>query len=158
MIQDEEDYKRQFRELMERYGRYGIPHSEVFHIQEHLRAMYIIRSARERGVTNIGKELHDNDVVPTVIEQITGSIPTIDRRVKRADKHKGLEQWCVDRTGQIVKVDEIAAGAGVSGQKVRTFIDSRPDLFRRVERGRYEIKDMQAERLAAKIKDKDKQT
>ena len=156
LVKDEADYKHQHRQLAERHGgAHCIPLSESLVLHEHLRAMYVIRSAHERGITNIAKELREFDIMISVIEQILGEAPTIDRRVKRADKHRSLEKWCLDRTGQTFKVDEIADGADVSSQKVRTFIDSRPDLFSRSGRGQYQIRDVHAERSAAKNKDKE---
>jgi len=156
LINNEADYKDQHRQLAERHGgAHHIPLGESLILHEHLRAMYVIRSAHERGVTNIAKELREFDIMISVIEQILGEAPTIDRRMKRADKQRSLEKWCLDRTGQTFKVDEIADGADVSSQKVRTFIDCRPDLFSRIGRGQYQIRDAQAERSAAKSKDKE---
>jgi len=154
IVQSEADYKAKHADLSTKYGgSYKIPPSELFHLQECLRAMYVLDIARRQGSPNLAKALREHDVMPSVIEEVTGITPVIDRRVRRADKQRGLEQWCLDRPGQIFKVDEIAEGGQVSSAKVRTFIECRPDLFSKAGRGRYQIRNAQAERSAAKNKD-----
>lgn len=58
--------------------------------------------------------------------------------------------WAKDNTFALVTVKELADIGGVSEPTVRNLLASRPDLFRKVEGRKYEVRDPDADRAADK--------
>ena len=58
--------------------------------------------------------------------------------------------WAKENIFAITTVKELAEIGGVSEATVRTLLGERPDIFRRSEGRKYEVRDPQADRLADK--------
>jgi predicted transcriptional regulator of viral defense system len=81
-----------------------------------------------------------------VIEQLCGEKPQVERRLKYADRRRMMENWCAENIDSIITPDELAEVGGVSYATAMKFINERIDLFRKVERGRYIVRDLRAEK------------
>lgn len=69
---------------------------------------------------------------------------------KPSDGRDTIIRWAKDNTFALVTVKELADIGGVSEATVRTLLGERPDLFRKSEGRKYEVRDPQADRAADK--------
>lgn len=83
----------------------------------------------------------------SVADEVFGQVevqPT--RRHKRADYRRMIERWCAERLFEEVTVGQVAEAGCVSPATARKFIEDRADLFRRLGRSTWEVRDPQADR------------
>lgn len=62
------------------------------------------------------------------------------KRQKRIDKYETVKQWCLENHLVQVSVNQIAEIGGFSYPTALKFINDRPDLFYKVKRGIYEVR------------------
>lgn len=85
----------------------------------------------------------DRDVAAEVFEGVQVEPP---RRQRRTDYRRLIERWCAERLFEEVGVAQVAEAGCVSVATARKLIEDRPDLFRRVARSKWEVRDPKADR------------
>lgn len=68
--------------------------------------------------------------------------------VTRHDQYESIIRWCRNHVFEEVTSADLEAVSGLSAPSVRKFIGERPDLFRRLRRGVWEVRDPNADREA----------
>lgn len=108
------------------------------------------RACREVGQRNGWSERQiiayysiDKDVAAEVFGPIETEAP---RRHRRVDHRRMIERWCADRVFEEVTVAQVAEAGCVSPATARKFIEDRADLFKRLGRSTWEVRDPQADR------------
>ena len=140
-------HKEKFQELLETYGDYyQIPKDEIHVWQETTRARYVLASYPDGGAT----VLKQHGIPMSVITRITDEDINSERRIRRADKYKAMNEWCKANVAVQVTPDELAEIGDVSRVTALKFIQDRVDLFRKVKRGLYEVRDRDTERAVEK--------
>lgn len=136
------------RDLENRYGSlFDAPLNEMNHLRELMRAEHVAQLHYANSVSHpLHKTLRDYGVSTSIIEEMTGVVPVIEHRVKRADKYKVLLSWCDSNPGKLTNAKEISEVGEMSISTATTFIKDRPDYFKRVKRGEYIIRNPAAER------------
>ena len=88
-----------------------------------------------------GRTLLSYNIQKAVIEHIAGEIPeSIGPKKKLSDKYDELVQWCKDNHLLQVSAEDIAEKGDFSYPTALKFIKDRPDLFFRIKKGLYEVR------------------
>lgn len=136
-------------ELLKEYGdATSIPRELTFFLNERVRARYCVQ-------TN-----------PTWTPEQIVSYYSIDRRVaqdlfgvdkenvskkpKRADKYDAIKKWCDENVFAEVTANDLAEIGEISYQTALKYIADNPHTFRKIGRGKYEVRDPKADREAGK--------
>lgn len=69
---------------------------------------------------------------------------------KRADKYEAIYAWAAERIFEQVSPKQIMEIGNISYPTALKLIENRPDIFRKIKNGVYEIRDPQADRKAVK--------
>lgn len=145
----DQEYKQSFLELINQYGTAtDIPTEKIQHIGEVNRAKCILgRYPDEDQVVLLRKY----SVGQNIIALITGkeiSQPT--PKAKRTDKYAHIVEWCKQNVGEETTIYDIAEAGNVSYPTANNFVKTRPDLFTKVKKGSYIIRDPETERALEK--------
>ena len=70
--------------------------------------------------------------------------------VTRHDQHKMILDWCAANVFAEATFQSLADISGLTKSGVKRFMIDRPDLFRKIGHGKWEIRDPKADRAAAK--------
>lgn len=73
-----------------------------------------------------------------------------DKKTRRSDKYGAIHAWCQENVFAQVSAAEIAEIGEISYPTALKLIGDRPDLFRKIKRGLYEVRDPKADREAEK--------
>lgn len=68
--------------------------------------------------------------------------------IRREDQYGDILRWCKQNLFEEVTLQHLQDLSGLSAPTVRKFIESRIDLFRKLRRGVWEVRDPQADREA----------
>lgn len=151
-MEAEEEYKQAYEHLLQEYGNATkVPSDKQQYISEVLRAKYILaRFPDEEPVQLLSKYL----VVPSVASQLTGfqfsGPPPKKSGSKRQHKHQSIISWCKENVGKETTVYEVAEVGEVSYPTANNFIKNRPDLFTKMKKGSYIVRDPETERALEK--------
>jgi len=125
-------------EINSEYKRnFGCPQLGVL-APEILRARFVIHANPHE---NPAKALLAYNVNPEVISMLTGGkVDPIQPRQKRNDKYQQIVDWCKANHLYQTTAEQIAEIGGISYQTALKFIKDRPDLFYRIKKGLYEVR------------------
>jgi len=85
--------------------------------------------------------LKSYNVTADVIQHILGEAPPApEPKQKRSDKYQNIIDWCMDNHLYQTDANEVADIGGVSYATAIKFIKDRPDLFFRIKKGVYEVR------------------
>lgn len=140
-------YKHSITNLIAEYGDHSlVPKDRLVYHGEVLRAHYILTLHPEAAPSTV---LRQHGVMEAVIKELVGAeVETVTRKVKRSEKYQSIVDYCHAHALEQVSAEQVAAVGEVSYQTALKFINDRVDLFRKVKRGVYEIRDVKAERAA----------
>lgn len=140
-----EVYKRAYAELEKKFGKYDIPAEEITKIAERLRAYYATLS--DVPPNDLFSHMRKLMLPMWAIEEALGDDRiSVTTPVKRADKYKKLNAWWRENVGAQVTVPDVAAAGDFSPSTANTYVSDHPDVFIKVKRGLYEIRDPEVER------------
>jgi hypothetical protein len=122
------EFKKQFHEDPENRST----HAEI------LRARFVLLS---NPTEDHGKILRKYNVLDHVIQMLVGELPTHEPKKKRSDKYDDLISWCKENHLVQVSAEEVAEQGDISYATALKFIKDRPDLFFKVKKGLYELRD-----------------
>jgi hypothetical protein len=106
-------------------------HAEV------LRAKFVLHT---HPTEDSGKILRTYGVLDHVIEMLVGSLPDHEPKKKRSDKYEELTSWCKDNHLLQVSAEDVAEQGDMSYPTALKFIKDRPDLFFKIKKGLYELR------------------
>lgn len=140
------EYKRNVNALIEKYGALALwgaaPAEEVRYVTELSRARYVL-------LTNPGdaSALRRHAIPARIISEL-GLDDSVEKPERRADKYKKIFDWCTNNVYHQVSAEQIAEIGGISYPTALKVIKERPDFFRVIKRGVYEVRDPAADREA----------
>jgi len=139
------EYKKNVGALIDKYGELALwgsaPAEEVRYVTELSRARYVL-------LTNPGdvSALRRHAIPARIIAELGFEDDDVEKPVRRAEKYKKIVDWCAENTLVQVTAEQIGEVGEVSYPTALKFIKERPDLFRVVKRGVYEVRDPEADR------------
>lgn len=137
------EFQQNMRKLMDKYGKYSVPKDEAAFIAEVARAKHACRAA---GLNTLDPVvMRQYSVMNRVIEHLCGKAPEVERNLKYSDRRRMMENWCAENIDELITPNDLAEVGGVSYATALKFINERVDLFRKVERGKYIVRNLRAE-------------
>ena len=148
----DEEFRAEYQALLKKYDGNDslIPKDERFIVTEKHRAMCVIRI--NEGVAD-PQVLSRYSIAGSVIRLLCGESAAgeaIARKQGSKDKRKIMTEWAEGNIGEVVTPQEVADAGGVSYATAIKFINENIGTFVKSGRGKYEIRDIKAERQAAK--------
>ena len=141
-----ERFKDSYEKALAKYKSHDlIPKDERFLIGERLRASYVVDMHSGSPDASI---LSTYSIAGRVIEELCGSVPTIERKVRMADKRRAVETWVKNNVGVTVTPQIIAEVGDFSYSTAMSYINEHVNTFIKVKRGFYLVRDQEAERAA----------
>lgn len=148
-----------WREAIEKHGsKYRVPEEEIQRMGELVRGLYVLQVWQQRGgqgnpVKFLTEYNVSNESIGILVSSFLKNQKLLevleDKPVKRADKWKTLEDWAKNKTYEEVTTEEIMEVCGFSNQTVLNYIKTSP-YFRKIQRGRWEIRDPKEDRAREK--------
>jgi hypothetical protein len=136
-------YKEAYHAAAVEYGSlYDVPRDVAHQLSERMRAEYVIEIHGKADP----QVLRGYSIPVTIIEELCGEAPTIETKRTYKQRKQTVEAWCTEHAGTTATPQVIAEVGGFSEATARTFIGERPDLFSRLKRGHYLVRDPKAER------------
>lgn len=144
------EYKRAMQELKEEYGDWSaIPREDTHFLGEKVRLMACIAINPNWKVEEVVSHYAIDRRVALELAGIEKET-MLSRRTKRSDKYDALNKWLADNVFAEVTPQELAEVGELSYQTVLKFIADNPNTFRKLQRGKYEVRDEKADRQAGK--------
>lgn len=143
------EYRSAMEALAERYGSFSdIPNDEAFMASERLRAGYCVLSSPSTNITDTFRHYSiDRRVWGFFIDCAPEDV--LVKKQKRTDKYEAIVEWSQEHLFEQVTPQDVMSVGEISYPTALKFISDRPDIFRRVKRGLYEIRDPKADRKNA---------
>lgn len=147
------DYKRRYKELLDQYkDPIFIPKEKVNHLNETLRAHHVIEKANREGKKPLA-ELISHSVDQTVITEVMDGVkPEEILPVKK--KKLSVEEFIKENAGKEMSLNEIAEMTEMSYAHVNKVAKEMPFLLTKIQKGKYLLRNPDAERKEAKKSDK----
>lgn len=109
------------------------------HNAEILRAKWVLWTERNRP--DILDVLRAYNVQNAVIQELVGETPLPPApKERRADKYDKLVDWCKNNHLYQTNANEVAEVGEISYPTALKFIKDRPDLFYKIKKGVYEVR------------------
>ena len=149
----EAKYDKELDLLFEKHGdASSVPPDEWRIVSERLRAVYCISANPDTPVHSVFKTYSiDSRVWPEFIDDLSVMAP--ERRVTRSEKINTLLKWASENVGEQVNLENLMEIGGIAYSMAKKIVEDRPDVFRKVKRGLFEIRDPEADRRADKSAD-----
>lgn len=140
------EYATAISELIEQYGSAtDIPRDEQFIASERLRAGYCILTNPSTNIAEVFRQYSvDMRVWGVYLQEVPESL--VERKQKRTDKYQSIIDWTQEHLFEQVTPNTVMEVGGISYPTALKFIGDRPDIFRKIKRGVYELRDPIADR------------
>lgn len=142
------DYVAAIEKLIAAHGdASSIPNDERHLASERLRASYCVHANPDLPIPQIFKSY---SVDPKVWEFFIEDVDAVkfERRQSRADKVKNVLNWATENVGEEITLDRIMEVGDVSYSMAKKITEDRPDVFRKIKRGCFSVRDPKADREA----------
>lgn len=104
---------------------------------------------RPLWVAHIPKPIRDAVPVETLRELVSNAKWSTESAAKR-EGWGDLMTYCRDNVYESVTATDLTDACGLSIPTIRKFITDRPDIFRKIQRGLWEIRDPESDRKLSK--------
>jgi hypothetical protein len=104
---------------------------------------------RPLWVAHIPKPIRDAVPVETLRELVRNAKWSTESAAKR-EGWGDLMTYCRDNVYESVTATDLTDACGLSIPTIRKFITDRPDIFRKIQRGLWEIRDPESDRKLSK--------
>lgn len=152
---DIETYKNAYADdmekLIEEYGNPSmVPSDDQRLASERLRAAYCIDINPDLPVSQIFKIYSIDSRVWHHFVDDTAEMK-IERRMSRAEKVAATMRWAEANVGSQVTLEQLMETSGIAYSMAKKITEDRPDVFRKIKRGVFEVRDPKADREADRI-------
>lgn len=139
-----------YEELQKKYGTvFRAPYEERSLVSERLRAAHCIATNPDVPIRQTLRHYAvDQRVWPHFLDDAEEFVE--GRKLSRAEKQSLALDWASNNVGKQVTLDEIIKECDVSYSMAKKLTEDRLDVFRKVKRGLFEIRDPRADREADK--------
>lgn len=149
--QAREAYGNAVQSLIDKYGdATSIPRDEWYDVSEKLRASYAIHANPEMPVVQVLKHYSvDHRIWPAFADD--SEIAPAEKKMTRAEKVSSVIAWAADNVGESITLEKLMETHSIAYSMAKKITEDRPDVFRKVKRGHFEIRDPKADREADKV-------
>lgn len=141
----ETEYQDAYQALADEYGSFtAVPVDKHRYISEIYRAKILLARFPEEDP---GALMNKYSFSRSTMQLVTGMEYTGAKpKAKRVSKYSKIEDWCEQNVGAETTVYQIAEVGEVSYPTANNFVKSRVDLFHKVKKGLYIVRDPKTER------------
>lgn len=145
---EKQRYDVEIQKLLDKYGNATlIPKDEWYAQSERLRAAYCLYTNPELTPQQVFKTYSVDQRVWSHF--VDGEIiSTLEKRQSRSEKIQSVLNWAAENVGEQVDLEKIQQANNIAYTMAKKISEDRPDVFRRVKRGLFEIRDPEADRKA----------
>lgn len=144
-------YKESINTLIAEYGdASSIPKDLFYLVGEEARFNYCVETNPTWALTDVIRHYSIDKRIAALFIGDENAILAPERKQKISDKYSTIYSYVDDHIFEQVTPAQIAKIGGVSHSTALKVIESRPDMFRKIKRGLYELRDAQADRKAQK--------
>jgi hypothetical protein len=142
---------KQYREWIDELGENYSP-EELSHVSEKLRALYVLKTTegQMRPATAFSLYMIRQEAAKEILEMYSFNETDIQPKSKRVNKQSSIISWCKEHVHEQVTPKQISEIGEISYPTALKYINDRPDLFWKVARGVYEVRDPAEDRKKAK--------
>lgn len=143
-------YKTAIAQLIEEYGdATSVPNEDKRLAAERLRAAYVAVTNPDLPLRQVFKTY---SIDPKVWGHFIGDsdIAQQERRMSRAEKQQRVLNWAADNVGAEVTLEKLMEVGDIAYSMAKKIVENRPDLFWKIKRGLFSIRDPKADREAEK--------
>ena len=142
---------KQYKDWIEELGENYSP-EELSHVSEKLRALYVLHATQGQMRPSAAFSLYmiRQEPAKEVLEHFGNEEIDLQPKIKRANKQSSIISWCKEHVHEQVTPKQISEIGEISYPTALKYINDRPDLFWKVARGVYEVRDPAEDRKKAK--------
>ena len=147
---EKEVYTKTIEQLVEEYGdATSVPYEDKRLAAERLRAAYVAVANPELPLRQSFKTY---SVDPKVWGHFIGDadVAQQERRMSRAEKQQKVLNWAADNVGAEVTLEKLMEVGDIAYSMAKKIVENRPDLFWKIKRGLFSVRDPKADREAVK--------
>lgn len=139
------EYQEAYQALADEYGSFtAVPVDKHRQISEIYRGKTLLARFPDEDPASL---MNKYSFPHSIIELLTGTNYSGPApKVKRTSKYSKIEDWCAENVGAETTVYQIAEVGEVSYPTANNFVKTRVDLFHKVKKGLYIVRDPKAER------------
>jgi predicted transcriptional regulator len=144
------EYKANIGKLIDEYGNASdIPADDQRLFSEKLRASYAIHANPDTPVHQV---LRSYSVDSRVWGDFVNDAEDMkqDRKLSRKEKHASVLDWASRNVGEKIELTKLMDTCAIAYSMAKKITEDHPDVFRKVKRGHFEIRDPKADREADK--------
>ena len=152
------NHRELWSKALNEYGdSFKVPHETISHINETMRAMYVLQKwQREGGSGSPAKFLNTYSIYPDVLMEVVRGYCSIEidsmeevvvKTEKRSDKYDAFIDWSKAHLFEQYTTEQLVEISGFSYPTTLKFIQESP-AFRKIKKGLWEIRDPKADRQA----------
>lgn len=146
----EETYKADIANLIAEYGDASSIPGDVQRVPaEKLRAAYAINANPEMPVPQIFRVYSIDSRVWDLFVENPEEMKT-ERKLSRADRQAKVLNWAAVNVGAKTDLTKLMEIGDIAYSMAKKITEDRPDVFRKVKRGEFEVRDPEADRKADK--------
>jgi hypothetical protein len=145
-----DEYKTQIMQLIAEYGdASSVPHDEQFFASEKLRAAYCVHANPSIPVQQVLRQYAiDARVWDYFVDNATEM--KAERRMSRVEKVNSVLAWASNNVSKQITLQDLIHETDIAYSMAKKITEDRPDVFRKIKRGLFEIRDPKADRDAEK--------
>lgn len=145
---EKQRYDAEMQKLLDKYGNATlIPKDEWYAQSERLRAAYCLHANPDQTPAQVFKLYSVDQRVWSHF--VDGEIiSTLEKRQSRSEKIQSVLNWAAENVGEQVDLEKVQEANNIAYTMAKKITEDRPDVFRRIKRGLFEIRDPDADRKA----------
>jgi hypothetical protein len=142
---------KQYKEWISELGENYLP-EELSYVSEKLRALYVLHTTEGhmRPAAAFSLYMIRQEVANEFLQQLGSDEIDLQPKAKRANKQSSIISWCKEHVHEQVTPKQISEIGEISYPTALKYINDRPDLFWKVTRGVYEVRNPAEDRKNAK--------
>jgi hypothetical protein len=145
-----ETYAKEIAQLIDEYGdASSVPADDQRLASEKLRAAYCIDTNPDVPVAQVFKTYSiDSRVWGHFVENADDM--KLERKLTRADKQAKVLEWASKNVGAKIELTKLMEVGDIAYSMAKKITENRPDVFWKIKRGQFEVRDPEADRKADK--------
>lgn len=107
----------------------------------------IAQHGRPNWVAHVPQSIR-SEVSIDELREILATAKWSTESLAKADQYQRITEWCEQNVFAEVTINDLVEMSGLSSVTIRNFIKDRPQMFRKLRRGVWEVRDHLADREA----------
>lgn len=134
--------KQQYKSWWQEVGENPSP-EDISYLGEKLRALYVLQvtEGNLKPAAAMNTYMVRPDIAKEILAEFAGVELEVNCKTKRTDKYSAIQAWCKENVFAQVSAKEVAELGDISYPTALKYITDHPDVFWKISRGTYEVRD-----------------